>query len=282
VSDGARPGTWWHRRDAKLVRGEAAYRRVMPYLMRGRNESAVYFEQRIDLERLEPFLAGSTRPLTPFPVVVWALVRTIAEFPDLNRFVAGGRLYQRDGIWVTYVAKQELVEHSPLVTVKRSFDPTEPFAEMVAAIDAQLRAARADHEGTTDREVRALLHLPGVARRAALRAERFADALGVLPRAYVDNDPMYATVFIANLGSIGLDAAYHHLYEYGNVGIFCVIGRTHTVPVATDDGQVAARRVLPIRFTYDERMQDGMYAAHALERFRLLAEDPAAAGACTP
>jgi hypothetical protein len=211
--------------------------------------------------------------------VLWALVRTIAEYPDLNRFVAGGRLYQRDGIWISYVAKRELVEHSPLVTVKRRFDPTEPFAAMVTAIDVQLRDARVPHESASDREVGALLHLPGLARRAVLRAERLADAFGVLPRAYIDNDPMYATVFIANLGSIGLDVAYHHLYEYGNVGIFCVIGRTRTVPVATDDGQVAARRMLPIRFSYDERLQDGMYAAHALARFRALAEDPAAAGA---
>lgn len=275
----ARPGTWWRRRDAELVRGEAAYRRVMPYLMRGRNESAVYFEQLIDLERVEPFLVAGARPLTPFPVVVWALVRTIAQYPELNRFVTGGRLYQRNGIWITYVAKQELVEHSPLVTVKGRFDPTEPFAAVVTAIEAQVRDARAPHESTSDREVGALLHLPGLARRAALRAQRFADAFGVLPRAYVDNDPMYASVFIANLGSIGLDAAYHHLYEYGNVGIFCVIGRTRTVPVATGDGQVATRHMLPIRFTYDERLQDGMYAAHALERFRTLAEDPAAAGA---
>jgi pyruvate/2-oxoglutarate dehydrogenase complex dihydrolipoamide acyltransferase (E2) component len=57
-----------------------------------------------------------------------------------------------------------------------------------------------------------------------------------------------------------------------------VIGRARTVPVADDDG-VTARRVLPVRFTYDERLQDGLYAAHALDRFRALAEDPAAAGA---
>jgi pyruvate/2-oxoglutarate dehydrogenase complex dihydrolipoamide acyltransferase (E2) component len=251
----------------------------MPYLMRGRNESAVYFEQLLDLERVEPFLAGSDPPRTPFPIVIWALVHAIAEYPDLNRFVAGGRLYQRHGIWISYAAKQELVDHSPLVVVKRRFDPAESFAAVVAAMDGQQHAARHSATTATDREVGALLALPGGARRAVLAVERVANALGVLPRAYIDNDPMYATVFIANLGSIGLDCAYHHLYEYGNVGIFCVVGRIRRVPAVDDDGEVVARRVLPVRFTYDERIQDGMYAAHALERFRELAEDPRAAGA---
>ena len=42
---------------------------------------------------------------TVFHVFMWACRNGLAEFPGLNRFVAGGRLYQRRGIWVSYSAK---------------------------------------------------------------------------------------------------------------------------------------------------------------------------------
>ena len=98
------------RADARLVRDAPPYRRIMPYIMRGRNESAVYFDQELDLARTEPFLDDFNRThdgvrLTLFHVVVWGAVRVLDERPRLNRFVAGGRHWQRDGIWISYSAK---------------------------------------------------------------------------------------------------------------------------------------------------------------------------------
>ena len=50
----------------------------------------------------------------------------------MNRFVAGGRLYQRREIWFSYSAKQSLKGESPLIVLKRRFDPDESFVDMVA------------------------------------------------------------------------------------------------------------------------------------------------------
>ena len=43
-------------------------------------------------------------------------------------------------------------------------------------------------------------------------------------------------MFFANLASIGMDACYHHLYEYGNIGIFAVIGRAVPDPGSPTSG----------------------------------------------
>ena len=40
---------WWSRADGDLVKDGTDLRRVMPYVMRKRNDSTVYFEQRIDV-----------------------------------------------------------------------------------------------------------------------------------------------------------------------------------------------------------------------------------------
>ena len=275
---------WWNRCDGTLVEDVPPYRQIMPYLMRGRNESAAYFDTVVDVTRTEAFLADHNRlhpehRATVFHVVLWGLAKVLDESPRLNRFVAGGRLYQRDGIWISFAAKKALADGAPLEVVKRRFDPAEPFPDLVADIQARVAGARSDASTPTDRELATLLHLPGVGLRALLAVERAADALGLLPRFFVEGDPMFTSVFVANLGSLGMDAAFHHLYEYGNAGVFCTVGRIVEEPVVRE-GVVTPARVVHLRFTYDERIDDGMYAGAAVRRLQHLVEDPAAGG-CT-
>jgi len=58
-------------------------------------------------------------------------------------------------------------------------------------------------------------------------------------------------------------AMYHHLFEYGTIPIFVTIGRLQRAPVVCDDGSVGSREVFTLRYTYDERIEDGFYAARA-------------------
>jgi hypothetical protein len=274
---------FWSRSDARRARDVPAYRRLMPYLMKGANESAVYFDLPVDVTRTRSFIEGfnaahpETR-ITLFHVVLWAAVRTLERRPRLNRFIAGGKLWERDGIWISYSAKKRLDDESPIVVLKRRFDSGESFEAMVGALYAGLREGRSAKQSRVDKEVRAVLALPGPALRALLALSKFADGLGMLPKSMIDGDPMYASLFIANLASLKMDAGYHHLYEYGNIPIFCVIGQIADVP-AVRDGRVEVRPIANLRFSYDERIEDGLYAQRSLEILRGIVEDPAAHGA---
>ena len=262
------------RADGRAVDDVPAYRQVMPYIMRGRNESAVLFEQEVDLSGTLRFLDGTERRddlnIKVFDVLMWAAVQTLSSFPRLNRFVAGGRLYQRDGIWLSYSAKKEMVPDSPVIVLKRRFDAEESLTEMVRAMRTQLAEGRSRKKSYTDNELDLVLKLKGLPLRALLALERMGDAFGVLPRSYIDNDPLFASAFVANLGSLGLDAAYHHLYEYGTISMFCTMGRVRDVDGAPK---------LTLKYSYDERVEDGFYAHKALEHLRALVEDPGSAGA---
>jgi hypothetical protein len=251
------------------------YRRIMPYIMRSRNGSAVYFEQQVVLTKTLEFLGsfGDPRP-TPLHLVTWASVQALARFPRMNRFVAGGRLYERDGIWISYSAKRAIEQGSPLVVMKSRFEPGEPFGDLAGRMQEELTATRAASSTRTERELKLLLRGQGLPLRALMAGERLADALGMLPRSFIHNDPMFASMFIANLGSLGMDAPFHHLYEYGTISIFCVMGRIRNVPVA-QNGNVVVVPVLPLKFTFDERVEDGLYAHAALEELKKLLEDPA-------
>ena len=252
---------WWRRADGDLVKDGTDLRRVMPYVMRTRNESVVYFEQRIDVRAAERFVRAfnQAHPETRanlFHVVLWAARGGIAEFPGLNRFVSGGRLYQRKGIWVSYSAKQRMQKGAPLIVLKRRFEPEETFAAMVAAMGTQLQTAKFGGEkSSVDSELGIILKLPGFARRLVFGLYRLLEANGMFPRFFVESDPLYASVFLTDLGSLGMDPAYHHLYEYGTISIFGALGRARTELVGDpNSGRMERKRMAVLRWSFDERI----------------------------
>jgi len=277
----------WRRPDGDLVRDVPPTKAIMPYLMRGRNESAVYFEQQVAMRQADRYVrefneAHPDTPITVQHLVMWAITQVLEKYPTMNRFVVGGRLFQRRGIWFTYSAKQSLKGKSPLIVLKREFHADEPFVDMVVAMQEQLREDRyGDRVSPSDAEAALILKFPGVIRRLILAVGRVGDAFGLLPASMIEHDPMYASVFFANLASIGLDACYHHLYEYGTIGIFGVIGRPTTDPGSPTSGP-DRRRTMTLRWTFDERVEDGVVAGYALKRAKQILEDPTAAGLPEP
>ena len=262
--------------DGTPAEGVPGYRRIIPFIMRGRNESAVYFEQVVDLTQtlpwIERFNAASEHRITVFHVLLGAISRTLGERPRLNRFVSGRRLWDRKGIWLSFAAKKAMDDKAPLTTIKLGFPPEEPFSDMVARLADTLGEARSGRQSSVEKEVGLLLRLLDL----AVRLVRLLDALNCAPRSLLAHDPMYCSVFVANLGSLKIDAAYHHLYEYGNCPMFVTVGRIEDVPVVTEDGGVEARRVMRLKYSFDERVEDGLYCARALELLKDRLEDPAA------
>jgi hypothetical protein len=269
---------FWFRADGDLVRDAPLTRRVIPLLMKTRNESAVYFDQSIDATRIEPFLAdvraSTGLRVTLLHVLMWCAAQILAERPGLNRFIAGGRIWQRRGVWLSFSMKKGMDDEAAVALVKRRIDPAWPLAELVRVVDVDVATIRRGEETVTDRELKVVLAAPTFVAALAVRLARALDRYGLLPRAFIDADPLFASAIIAPLGSIGLDAPYHHLYEYGSVSIFAAAGAVRDEVVVVD-GAPAVRRVLPIRFTLDERIADGLYCARALDLLRCYVEDPA-------
>jgi hypothetical protein len=276
---------WWNRSDGDLVKDLPLNRRVMPYIMRGRNESAFYFDYEVTLKKTDDFVRAfnAAHPATPidvFHVALFALRETMSRHPTLNRFVAGGRLYQRPEVWFSYAVKRKLQEGAPFVVVKRRFPADESFEAMVSAMQAQLHEDRFGGPKYVDRELGLLMMLPGFIRRIALKAVDLGDRMGVLPRSYIDQDPMFASAFFGNLASMGMPAGFHHLYEYGTCGVFAALGRPTLEPGSPSSGP-ARRRTMRICWTFDERTEDGLVSWSGLKLFKQILEDPVAAGLVT-
>ncbi len=267
-----------YRPDGKYVKNLPLTRRIMPFIMKGRVESTVYFEQNIDAEKawkfLEKFRQDTGLQATILHLIIWAGGQILNERPKLNRFVAGKRIYQRNGIWVSFSAKKKMSENSPLVVIKREIDPGWTFNELVTKLRDSIVKGKSDKPSPTDKELSLVFKFPAMVVGLFSRLMMKLDHFGLVPGFALREDPMYASVIIANLGSIGLDAAYHHLYEYGNIPIFITVGKKEDRVTVAKDGSVTVRPILTLRFSFDERIADGFYCLRALNRFRQILEDP--------
>lgn len=248
------------------------YRRMMAFLMRGRNESAVYFEQRLDLTQTQRWLDEHKARL--FPLVLHALASVLHERPRINRFTVGRRTYQRKGVWVSFAAKKAMSDDAPLATIKREFKQGESFADLTAALGGDVTEARSDRPSHIDKELSILLKLPGFLLAFLIGLLKRLYSWGLAPRSLVDTDPLYTSAFVANLGSIKIDSAYHHLYEHGNCPLFMTIGQVKQEPVVVDEA-IVVRPMLTLRYTFDERVEDGLYAARSLKMLAERVENPA-------
>lgn len=89
----------FRRHDGDVSRGEPPMRRIMPYLMPGRNESIVLNDSTFWIEKtrawLQAYNRSHERHATVFHVLAYAVGQARHARPELNRFVSGGRLYQR-------------------------------------------------------------------------------------------------------------------------------------------------------------------------------------------
>ena len=253
-------------------------RRFMPFLMRRRNESLVWFEQDVAVERALAFAAAFSSEhqvrLTFFHLVLRSVARVLAEFPRLNRYVVGRRLYQRTDVAISFSGKEAFETDAPLYVRKRVFPATESLEDLAKSLAASIRSGRSGEKTDSDREMSILSSLPRLAIDGVVIAGRVLDYFNLLPGRMIREDPLYASAFVANLGSVGIAGAYHHLYEYGTIPIFVVVGAYRNVPLVDAEGRIRAERVATLKYTYDERVEDGFYCARAVGRMKRLLEEP--------
>jgi len=263
--------------DRDITRESPGYRRILLHLTPDRDHAAVFFSQTIDLVRTLPWLEEHTvktgRKLGILALFTAAAGRMLHEHPNLNRYAAGWRVYQRDGVYVTLSTKRELKHGAPVVMLKIPIHRGDDPDAIADRITATVGGGRSTKQLPVEKEVATFLHIPGFILSSLVRVFLWLDRRHWLPGFFVDPDPMFTSLVIANLGSVGMDSAYHHLYEYGNCPFFAIIGRIHDEPVVVD-GHVEVHPVVEIRYTFDERIEDGLACALALAGAKELVEDP--------
>jgi hypothetical protein len=236
----------------------------------------VYFDRTFRAEKLLAYLekakAKHGAGLTHAFVAAYCIA--IQDNPRMNQFTVGGRHYMRKGKWVSFSMKRKKRDRkAKLSAVKLEILPGETFAGLCARMNGNVKVERSGERTQADVEFDVLGLMPQPVLRGAIRLVKWLDLHGLLPAWFIKGDAMFTSAFVANLGSVDMAPGYHHLYEYGTCPLFIMFGKVEQRPVV-ENGQVVVGQTITMRFSYDERIDDGQNASYGIEALAEVLENP--------
>ncbi len=258
-----------YRPDGKKVKNIGPFFRVIPHVMKTRSDSHVYYSQDVELSALDAYMDKVEKEkgikLSYMSIIYAALVRIIAEKPCLNRFVINGRTFARKGIYISLAIKKEMSENVEETTLKLLFDGTENIFEIKEKLDKVIAENKdLSAENSTDRLAKVLSHVPNFVMKIAVNFLMWLDKHGLLPMSIINASPFHTSAFLTNVGSLGLDAIYHHIYDFGTCGMFVAMGKKKKSFIYDDDAIKEAKSI-SLALVADERICDGFYYATAIK-----------------
>lgn len=263
-----------HRSDGRRIKTLPSIFKIMPSIMLERNDSQVLYKQDIPIKYLDEYIDNKAKDGTKFSymhIIYAAIVRVIAERPQLNRFVMNGTTYARNKIYVSLAIKKNLTDDGVETTTKVEYQGTENIFDVKQKLDAiieQNKDIEANNE--TDKLAKALGLIPIWLIKFAVGFLKFLDRHGLLPKAVIKASPFHTSVFLTNVGSLGIDTIYHHLYNFGTTSMFFSMGKKKKSFIYEDE-EIKEEKCITIAFVGDERICDGYYYANSFKTlFRYL------------
>jgi len=268
------------RNDGRRLRGLSPIFAVSPYIMKTRNTSQNFIEDHIEVTEMDRYIAEKRRAgLKNFGVLhvlLAAYVRTCARYPGLNRFIAGQKIFTRDReIEVNMTIKKEMSTTSPDTVIKVTFDPADTADMVYQRFNAKVREVKDAPLDTGFDKLAGAFHLiPGLLLKFFVFLLQAMDYFGLLPRFLTRLSPFHGSLYITSMASLGIPPIYHHLYDFGNVPVFCSFGKKRRVCESKRDGSVVLRKYIDCNFVTDERIVDGFYFASCMRYLHNLLSDP--------
>ncbi len=280
-TDGKYHPTWGDRSDGRRVRTVEPMTRATAYIMKHRNGACNTITTEMEISNLEKYVREKRREgLTGFGLnhaFIAAYVRCVAQYPQVNRFIAGREIYSRgDDIQYCMTIKKEMSVDSPDTCIKLYLKPSDSaydvYEKFEKAVEEVKNAPAEDN--SFDKTAAVLGLLPGPVYMFAVKLLEFLDFYGLLPKFLLEVSPFHGSVFFTSMGSLGIPAIEHHLYDFGTVPVFVAFGKKYRRNEVESDGTVTMKKYVDMGFTLDERICDGFYYASVLKYMKRLLNDP--------
>ena len=265
--------------DGTLVQAADPVVFLMPFIMPRRCDSQVFVNLDLDLSRVEPFIRAQRENipgLTLYHFVFATLARASFLYPQINRFIVNGGIYQRDHVKVSMMVKKELSLDGKESSIFPTFEKSDTLADVVRKCqeEADQAFASTGDSNSFDALLKVLNHLPVFVTKGFVRFMMYLDSRGRLPASLVKLQPFHSGFFVSNVGSIGLPVIFHHLYQFGTISGFVCIGRKEWKLFPDRYGELHRRKILPATFLADSRICDGYSYSCAFRAMRKCFEHP--------
>ena len=259
------------RKEGRRVRTLPPMNYVVPYIMNVRCDSQNSFEDVIDITNIERYLDEKHKEgytdMTILHVILAAYVRVVSERPGINRFIAGQRIYARKNVECVMTIKKELSLESPDTCIKIEFDPRDNIYNVYKKFQ-KVALEAVENSTDFDNTAKIINKIPGFMFRIGMKILRALDYIGWLPKSLMKISPFHGSMIITSMGSIGIPAVYHHLYNFGTLPIFISYGSIFSADAIKRDGTRERHHFVTFKVVTDERICDGYYYASAFKKIK--------------
>ena len=280
-ADGKYHPTWGDRSDGRRVRTIPAMSRAMPYLMKTRNDACNTITTEMEISEMEKYVRQKRKEgLTGFGLnhaFIAAYVRCVAQYPQVNRFVSGREIYSRgDDIQYSMTIKKVMSVDSPDTCIKLHLKPSDTAYDIYEKFEKAVSDIKdaPQEDNNFDKVAGLLALLSGPVYIVAVRLLEILDFFGLLPKFLLEVSPFHGSVFFTSMGSLGIPAIIHHLYNFGNMPVFVSFGKKYRRNEVNADGTIEAKKYVDMGFCLDERICDGFYYASVLKYMKRIFNDP--------
>jgi hypothetical protein len=267
------------RNDGRKLRTLLPMHRIMPYIMPRRSDAQNFFAESFDVAKIDAFCRQKVKDgYTNFGflhVLLAAYVRMTAQYPAVNRFVSGQKIYSRNCFEVVMVVKKTMSNDSPDTCIKVELEPTDTVDDVYRKFNDVVQSVVGQEDNTSfDNLAKLINHIPGLLLRWTVKFLNFLDYFGWLPRSLTKLSPFHGSLIVTSMGSLGIQPVYHHIYDFGNLPVFIAYGKKRTVSTTDTEGNTKKNRVIDIKVVTDERICDGFYFASAFKTLKRYVENP--------
>lgn len=281
--DGKYHPSWGDRPDGRRVRSLGAMTSVTAFIMPNRIGASNSIKDKLEITELEKYIVQKRKEgYKSFGIThifIAAYVRTVAKYPAINRFCSGQRVYSRgDDIQFCMVVKSSMTVDAEDGMVKLHLKPTDTVYDVYEKLTAEVMKIKTTEVGTSDFDkIEKLLSVtPRMMLKIIMVILRFMDYFGWIPKALLEISPFHASFFLTSMASLGIEPVVHHLYDFGNLPVFCSIGAKYKVnePDPNPLLGVHTRHYVNYTFNTDERICDGFYYAAVFKYIKKLLAHP--------
>ena len=204
-------------------------------------------------------------------LILTAYLHTMREYPALNRFVVGHKIYEHNDITASMVVLKPGTGQDTMSKIRLEYgDDVFAVQEKITAYIEQNR--QLGEANSLDSIMNVFMKMSWLL-GFLIGLLRVADRLGLLPRWLINVSPFHASFLITNLASIRTNHIYHHLYQFGTTSASIAMGNMREVPRRTREG-IVFDRCIPLGVVMDERIANGHYFAQAFAQMKKYLADP--------
>lgn len=253
------------RKDGKRVKGGDPMYLIIPQFMVHRYDSMNMVTVDVPMAPMQKYINEKRKEgvhVSHMAIFLAAYLRTVQDYPSLNRFIVNRKVYERNEITVSLAV---LKPNGDDTISKLRLEPEDTVFSIQKKIEDYVEQNAQEGENNGVDKIMGYFAGPlSPLVSVGIGMLKRLDKHGLLPKSLIDVSPFHASVLVSNLASIRAPQIYHHLYDFGTTSMSITMGMPKEVAKKNRLG-VSFEKVMPLGFVIDERIANGYYLTSSFQ-----------------